>query len=71
VASDEWRGRRGPLPPVFSQVLILKGDKVVCFDTLLQVLILIPGFAKARQILKKPSVFSDFRGVAVRKSGAN
>jgi|SRR5258708_2253510 len=34
------RGRRGPLPPVFSQVLILKGDKVVCFDTLLQVLIL-------------------------------
>ena len=27
-------------PPVFSQVLILKGVKVVCFDTLLQVLIL-------------------------------
>jgi hypothetical protein len=29
----------GP-PPVFSQVLILKVVKVVCFDTLLQVLIL-------------------------------
>jgi hypothetical protein len=29
-----------PLPPGFSQVLILKGDKVLCFDTLLQVLIL-------------------------------
>jgi hypothetical protein len=29
-----------PLPPVFSQVLILKEDEVVCFDTLLQVLIL-------------------------------
>ena len=32
----------GPLPhpPVFHQVLILKGVEVVCFDTLLQVLIL-------------------------------
>ena len=29
-----------PLPPVFSQVLIIKGVKVICFDTLLQVLIL-------------------------------
>jgi hypothetical protein len=28
-----------PLPP-FSQVFILKGVKVLCFDTLLQVLIL-------------------------------
>jgi hypothetical protein len=27
-------------PPVFSEVLILKGDEVVCFDTVLQVLIL-------------------------------
>src|SRR5229473_6518336 len=31
---------RPPCPPVFSQVLILNVDKVVCFDTLLQVLIL-------------------------------
>src|ERR1700682_3741875 len=31
---------RYPPPPVFSQVLILKEVKVVCFDTLLQVLIL-------------------------------
>jgi hypothetical protein len=29
-----------PLPLVFSQVLILQVDKVLCFDTLLQVLIL-------------------------------
>jgi hypothetical protein len=29
-----------PPPPVFSQVFILKGDKVVCFDTLLEVFIL-------------------------------
>src|SRR5260370_17985551 len=29
-----------PLPPIFHQVLILKEDKVVCFDTLLEVLIL-------------------------------
>ena len=29
-----------PLPPGFSQVFILKGVKVLCFDTLLQVLIL-------------------------------
>ena len=29
-----------PPPPLFSQVFILKGVKVVCFDTLLQVLIL-------------------------------
>ena len=32
--------RYSPLPPAFSQVLILKPDKVICFDTLLQVLIL-------------------------------
>jgi hypothetical protein len=47
--SDEWRVASGeknrrklvpPLPLGFSQVLILKGVKVVCFDTLLQVLIL-------------------------------
>jgi hypothetical protein len=31
---------RTPSPPGFSQVLILKGVKVLCFDTLLQVLIL-------------------------------
>src|SRR5258708_39594015 len=31
---------RPPLPPGFSQVLILKVVKVLCFDTLLQVLIL-------------------------------
>ena len=29
-----------PLPPGFSQVFILKGLKVLCFDTLLQVFIL-------------------------------
>jgi hypothetical protein len=29
-----------PLPPDFSQVFILKGLKVLCFDTLLQVFIL-------------------------------
>src|SRR5258707_622131 len=35
------RAFRTPSPsPCFSQVLILKRDKVVCFDTLLQVLIL-------------------------------
>jgi hypothetical protein len=31
---------RGPPSPLFSQVFILKGVKVLCFDTLLQVLIL-------------------------------
>src|SRR6267142_2377810 len=30
----------GPPPPYFSQVFILKGVKVLCFDTLLQVFIL-------------------------------
>ena len=30
----------GPLPPGFSQVFILKGVKVLCFDTDLQVFIL-------------------------------
>jgi len=33
-------GRGAPLPPVFSQVFILKELKVLCFDTLLQVFIL-------------------------------
>jgi hypothetical protein len=32
--------REGTLPPVFHKVLILKQVKVICFDTLLQVLIL-------------------------------
>jgi hypothetical protein len=30
----------GPPLPLFSQVFILKGIKVICFDTLLQVFIL-------------------------------
>jgi hypothetical protein len=33
-------GAEGPPSPCFLQVFILKGDKVLCFDTLLQVLIL-------------------------------
>src|SRR5713226_8074726 len=36
VCTRQW----GPPSPLFSQVFILKGVKVVCFDTLLQVLIL-------------------------------
>src|SRR5260370_12293063 len=36
----ETRKVCGPPPPCFSQVLILKIVKVLCFDTLLQVLIL-------------------------------
>ena len=32
--------RKGTPPPDFSQVFILKGLKVLCFDTLLQVFIL-------------------------------
>jgi len=34
------QGQGSPLPPGFSQVFILNVDKVLCFDTLLQVLIL-------------------------------
>jgi hypothetical protein len=33
-------GEGAPLPPVFTQVFILKELKVLCFDTLLQVFIL-------------------------------
>jgi hypothetical protein len=48
LASDEnlravsaWNSLSDPHPlPLFSQVFILKGVKVLCFDTLLQVLIL-------------------------------
>jgi hypothetical protein len=46
VTSDEYRAASvgkpppSPPPPGFSQVFILKGVKVVCFDTVLQVLIL-------------------------------
>src|SRR5229473_3195634 len=41
LEAGRWRrGKRGPPPPCFSQVLILKVFKVLCFDTLLQVLIL-------------------------------
>jgi hypothetical protein len=36
----EWRDQTTPLPLGFLQVFILKGVKVLCFDTLLQVLIL-------------------------------
>ena len=36
AARDSWH----PPPPFFHKVLILNGVKVVCFDTLLQVLIL-------------------------------
>jgi len=49
-----------PPPPGFSQVFILKGVKVLCFDTLLQVFILrelsaqkwcnLPGLAEARNL---------------------
>jgi len=60
-----------PPSPCFSQVLILKEDKVVCFDTLLQVLILIPDLAKTRQILGKPPVFSYFQTMVVRKKREN
>jgi hypothetical protein len=35
-----WLTITDPLPPGFSQVLILKQDETLCFDTLLQVLIL-------------------------------
>jgi hypothetical protein len=38
--NDGGSPMEGPPPPGFSQVFILKGLKVVCFDTLLQVLIL-------------------------------
>ena len=44
IGVNEWREKSRetgtPLPVGFSQVLILKEVKVVCFDTLLQVLIL-------------------------------
>jgi hypothetical protein len=44
IGVNEWREKSpetgAPLPLGFSQVLILKQVKVVCFDTLLQVLIL-------------------------------
>src|SRR5712692_6925915 len=41
LEAGRWRrGKRGPPPPCFSQVLILKVFKVLCFDTLSQVLIL-------------------------------
>ena len=44
IGVNEWREKSSetgaPLPLGFSQVLILKEVKVVCFDTLLQVLIL-------------------------------
>src|SRR6266850_5016500 len=43
VAGSEFTGLlvgNSPLPPCFSQVFILKGDKVLCFDQLLEVLIL-------------------------------
>jgi hypothetical protein len=37
---DMAKGKGSPPSPLFSQVFILKGVKVICFDTLLQVLIL-------------------------------
>src|SRR6266851_3917887 len=41
LEAGRWRrGKRGPPPPCFSQVLILKVFKVLCFDTLSQVFIL-------------------------------
>jgi hypothetical protein len=45
IGVNEWREKSPeklvpPLPLGFSQVLILKEVKVLCFDTLLQVLIL-------------------------------
>jgi hypothetical protein len=52
-------------------VLILKVVKVLCFDTLLQVLILIHDFAKISQMLQKRCVFSDFPTMVVGKKRAN
>ena len=40
LSSGVWLTITEPPPPVFSYVLILKGIKVLCFDTLLEVLIL-------------------------------
>jgi hypothetical protein len=40
VVPELCGGEGAPLPPVFSQVFILKELKVLCFDTLLQVFIL-------------------------------
>jgi hypothetical protein len=64
---ESTRKERGPPPPVFSQVLILKVDKVVCFDALLQVLILkgVSGAcrpAKARKGLTQRALRLEERG---------
>jgi hypothetical protein len=40
--------------PVFSQVFILKGVKVICFDTLLQVLILHGLWASIDELINLP-----------------
>jgi hypothetical protein len=60
-------GHDAPPPPLFSQVFILKAVKVLCFDTLLQVLIL-----KVVTTQFTPS-FSDPQwgnGLAIGRSGA-
>src|SRR5258707_11045481 len=77
ACSSSQRYKGTPLPP-FSQVFILKGVKVVCFDTLLQVLILRemeaaikPGFRETmeREEIPPPRVFSEKRLQTIENKG--
>ena len=51
-------GRAGLPPPLFSKVFILKGDKVLCFDALLEVFIL-KGVRERQNRAKRMQILKD------------